>query len=186
MADSNIRLPADGSGKRLDTESLDVGGTTVHRERDQVAGKADTEIAEVRNTDPTAVDHGLVVRQAGPDSIQITHDSSASVAAGGTGDIDTAQINSSLTAKLMQVVCAGTVAWKAELKTVTNAVESSTLHTWFGGPGIGSGDFVPVTKEAFTVAQDAGAGLDAFRVTMTNLDTSEAADLYATFIYDEV
>ena len=39
--------------------------------------------------------------------------------------------------------------------------------------------FVPVVG---TVA----AGLDAFRLEITNLETSEPADVYATFYWDEV
>jgi hypothetical protein len=53
--------------------------------------------------------------------------------------------------------------------------------TWIGA----SVDFTSAHKKFITVAQDAGAGLDTFRVTVTNLDTSEAADIYATFFYDE-
>lgn len=62
MADDFIRLPADGSGKRVDAESLTVSAQTVYRERDQIAGKAALEIADVKNSDPDAAHYGLVVR----------------------------------------------------------------------------------------------------------------------------
>ena len=40
-------------------------------------------------------------------------------------------------------------------------------------------------KDFVTQAQDAGAGFDGFRLTVTNLDNENAADVYATFFYDE-
>src|ERR1043165_7298071 len=64
MSDSSIQLPADGPGKRLDTEALTVGSDTVHRERNQVAGAAADDIAVVTDAEPGASDHGLVVREA--------------------------------------------------------------------------------------------------------------------------
>ncbi len=187
MSDGVLQLPTDGAGKKLDTEELTVGANTVHRERDQIAGAAADEITDVRKTDPTALDGGIVNRPAPPDDVQTATASSTATAAGASDDLDGAQINSGKTGKLMQVVVSASVPWKAELKIVTNAAESAALHTWFGGPGHGgNGEFVPITKEAFTVAEDVTVGLDAFRVTVTNLEISEAADLYATFIYDEV
>ncbi len=62
MADNIIQLPADSTGKMVDTESLTVGVNTVHRQRFQFAGVAAAEIVRVTNADPVATDYGLVVR----------------------------------------------------------------------------------------------------------------------------
>jgi len=72
--------------KKIDTEELTVGGQTVQRERIQVAGAADVDIAEVKNTVPDSGDYGLVVREAGvnvvnPNSGDQTPSGAMSVAA---------------------------------------------------------------------------------------------------------
>jgi hypothetical protein len=72
--------------KKIDTEELTVGGQTVQRERVQVAGAADVEIAAVKNTVPISTDYGLVVREAGvnvvnPNSGDQTPSGAMSVAA---------------------------------------------------------------------------------------------------------
>lgn len=66
MANSIIQLPTDGSGKKLDTEELTIGAHDVHRERHQVAGAAEDDLAVVVDAEPAADDHALVVRQAIP------------------------------------------------------------------------------------------------------------------------
>lgn len=184
MANGTIRLPEEGAGPRLDTESLSVGGQTVHRERMLLAGLNDVDLAQVVNTlADTVGKYGLVVRQAEPDSVQTNRATSSAVAAGSSDDLDSAQITSSKTGQLMQLVVAASVPFKVDLKTVADAVETTVLTLFSAGNRV---EFVPATRRAFTQAQSAGAGFDGFRATVTNLDTSEAADLYATFIWDEV
>ncbi len=110
-------------------------------------------------------------------------DTSASLAPGSSIDLDSAQVSVGTTAKLLGLIIVGSAPLKAVLKTVTNAVESSDLAViWPNNEPI----WMP-SKELFTVAHDAGAGLDGFRVTITNLNTGAAAtDVYCTFLYDEV
>ncbi len=62
MANATIGLPSDGAGKKIDSESLLVDGVLVHRERDQVGGAGDDDIAVVTDTDPLVSEHGLAVR----------------------------------------------------------------------------------------------------------------------------
>lgn len=61
MANGTIAV-SEGSGKNLDTEELTVSATTVQRERVQLAGAADTEIARVQNSAVAGTEYGLVVR----------------------------------------------------------------------------------------------------------------------------
>lgn len=66
MANAFIGLEESATiDKRVDCESLTVDATAVHRERNQVAGAADDDIAVVTDATPGAADHGLVVRPIG-------------------------------------------------------------------------------------------------------------------------
>jgi hypothetical protein len=174
MADSFIQVPVDAGGKKVDADVLTIGANTVQRQRVQIAGSGAGDILQVTSSGglPTSVAVLSATR---------THSTVASVAAGGQVDLDASQISSGLTGKLMQVIIASSVPFKAELKTVTNAVGSGVLVTWIDR----SVDTTFVNKKFITVAENVGAGIDTFRLTITNLDTAEAADVYATFFYDE-
>jgi hypothetical protein len=174
MSDSFIQVPADAGGKKVDAETLVVGANTVQRQRVQPAGAAATDLGRVTASEGVSTSLSVL-------SANRTHSTSASVAAGGQADLDATQISSGLTGKLVQVIIASSVPFKATLHTVTNAAPSGVLVTWIGR----AVDTTFTHKKFITVAQNAGAGLDSFRITITNLDTSEAADVYATFFYDE-
>lgn len=77
MANSIIQLPVDSTGKKLDTEELVVGANTVHRERHQIAGDSDTDIAPVTAADGLLVNLGAnndVVDTAAEASLAIIDD----------------------------------------------------------------------------------------------------------------
>ena len=184
MSDGFLRVPLDDVGKRIDTEELTVSAQTVQRERMQIAGALDVEIARILNTDPAAADHGLVVRKAALDSPLVVTASVATVSPGSTGDVDSAQITSSLTGKLLGFEASSSRPFKVELYTVLNA--GTTLRSvHFGWHG--RVEWTASDKDFIQQAQDVGAGFDGFRLTFTNLDTgAQAADMYGTFYYDEV
>ncbi len=184
MADGFIRLPADGPGKRCDTEDLTVSALSVHRQRHQVSGALDVEIARVLATDPAAGDYGLATREIGPVSPQDSTASVAVVGAGSTGSVDSTQIGSGLTGKLLGFVAAGSVPFKAEIQTVLNAVATTRLVKFGRGGDI---DWTAPHKEFIIQVESATVGFDGFRIIFTNLDTgSGTADFYATFLWDEV
>ena len=85
----------------------------------------------------------------------------------------------------MAIEFGSTVACKAELKTVLNGVESSVKLRILRMPGESRLWLAPA-KTFITQAEDVTAGFDGFRITATNLDTSEPADIYATYFFDEV
>jgi hypothetical protein len=58
MSDSFIQLPVDSTGKKVDTELLTVSAQSVHRERMQIAGAADVDLAPVDATDGLKVNLG--------------------------------------------------------------------------------------------------------------------------------
>lgn len=63
---ANIQVPADGSGKRVDTVTLSDAGSEVHRQKVVIAGGSGTaEVASVAFSAPAVSAAGLVVRQAG-------------------------------------------------------------------------------------------------------------------------
>ncbi len=65
MSDDYIQAPPDSTGKRLDNESLVVGGRTVYRQRIINADPYDTAgFARVKNNRPASNDYGLVTRDA--------------------------------------------------------------------------------------------------------------------------
>ena len=115
-------------------------------------------------------------------SPQLTYVTTATIAAGGQATHDSAQITSAKTGYLMGLVVSSSVMLKIELRTVLNGAASGNKIVWFERN-------LPWTtpgKAFISQAQDAGGGFDGFRVVITNMDTSEAADVYTTFLYDEV
>jgi len=100
---------------------------------------------------------------------------SAALAAGASANLDTADIPSKFG---WGVDLTASVPIKAVLQTVANAI-ATTVTTLFARAG------EPIQWRApnrnFWKVAGATAGLDGLRAVITNLDTSEAADVYATF-----
>lgn len=173
MAD-DVLLNAGSGGDTLGADDI----SSVKYQRNKlIFGPDGVNDGDVAKTNPFPVDpHSL-------SSPQRTHASSSSVSAGSSDDLDSAQVTSSTTGKLVAIIMGASVPLKGELKTVLNGVASSTLITFFT-PALETRIF-EIPKNFITQAEDATAGLDGFRVTVTNLDTSQAADVYVTFLWDE-
>lgn len=184
MADSFVELNTGTGGDKLDSEQLTVAATTVKRERTQLAGALDTEITRVLATDPAAADHGLVVRASALDSPQSSTASVATVSPDATGSVDSTQITSAKTAKLLGFTAVGSVPFKVDLQSVLNNAATTLLteigyrgRIWWRTPH----------KDLIQQAESATAGFDGFRLVFTNLDTGAvASDFYGTFFWDEV
>lgn len=71
MADADVQLQPDGSGKLVDTGTVTTSAGTVHRQRitigDPGTGAA---VSAVKNTDAAAADYGLIVRPIGKNWVQ--------------------------------------------------------------------------------------------------------------------
>lgn len=117
-------------------------------------------------------------------SPQTSTSSAATVAAGGQGTIDSAQISADKTGQLLKVVVAASVAVKATLYTVAEGVVSAAIMTEFGWSG--RCELRAPSREFVTAAWGSGGGFDGFRVVVTNLDPTLAADIHAVFFWDEV
>lgn len=112
-----------------------------------------------------------------------SYQTSASLAAGASVALTTPEAAGK---KLRQVIIWSSVAFKATLHTVDNAVESSGAT---GIKGIGGGSafdpcILTMPHRNYCVLGTT-AGLDAFRVNVTNLDDLSAADVYAVFYYED-
>ena len=104
---------------------------------------------------------------------------SAALAAGAAATLDTLDIP---TKKLWALTASATVPMKIVLSTVANSV-ATTKNVFFVGAGDPFVFVPPVRLRDFYTVGGATAGIDAFRVVITNLDASEAADVYASFAY---
>jgi hypothetical protein len=105
---------------------------------------------------------------------------SAALAAGSTANLDTAEAASK---KLRQIVVWASVAYKAFLHTVDNGSESAEPFAVGGGQAFET--FTYVTPHRNYVTLGATAGADTFRSKVTNLDDSNAADVYSSFMYED-
>lgn len=182
MANGFVQVPPDSNGKRLDTEELTVAALTVQRERMQITGALDVEIARILDTDPVAADYALVTRGAALVSPQTSFATVAAVVAGGTGSVDSTQLNAAVTGKLLGFEASGSVPFGVELQTVVDAVTTSRMM--FFGLAI---SWRTPHKDLISQAHSVGAGFDGFRLLFTNLDTGVGnADFFGSFFWDEV
>jgi hypothetical protein len=103
---------------------------------------------------------------------------SASLAAGGNVDLDTADLG---TQELWAVQVWSSVAYKALVYTVENSSPSAEPLAIGGGQAHQGWEWQVPHRDFVSVSTTAGT--DGFRVNVTNLDDSNAADVYCTFQY---
>lgn len=173
MADNTV-LNTGSGGDIIATD--DIAG--VKHQRVKVEHGDDGSATDTSATNPLPVGLGLAAPKT-------SHATVAALAAGGSSDLDSDQIAVGKTGKLVAIALGSTVAVKGVLQTVLNAAASADKLTVFSKAG-GTVVIVMPSREFFTQAQDAGAGFDGFRLRVTNLDPTQAADAYAAFFYDEV
>lgn len=171
---NNLQLNLGTGGGKLKT--IDDG--TSHWQQVLSAFGA-TSRTTVEKTTPLPVDAAAIT------DAKTSLATSASLAAAGSTDLDSAQISTGKTGELLALVITSSVPLKAVLKTLLNAAESADKAVFFAQAANNDLILMP-SKKFFTQAHDAGAGLDGFRVTVTNLDGSAASDVYCTFFYNEV
>ena len=118
-----------------------------------------------------------------PTSPVSNYDTSSAIAAGSTDNHDTADLGGT-TKKCSQITFGGSVALKAELQEVENGSVISTLAVGFSPAGQ-TVALSPPHRDYWSVAFTANAGFDGFRLARTNLDASEAADVYSVIQYED-
>lgn len=117
------------------------------------------------------------------ESPQRSFDSAVAVAAGSSTTLDSTQISASKTGHLLEIVVSSSVPFKVEVYTVTNGVIGSPVMVAFSLNR--AWEWRAFARGLVSVSQDPAAGFDGFRTVVTNLDTSEPADVYAAFFWDE-
>ena len=179
MADGTQVNINDTGGDIISTDEITDGGVADSQkvQRMKVGVGDDNDYKDVHEGFPLPIKEGMTTPT-------VTHDSALAIAAGSPSDLDSAQISSGLTGKLVAILMSSSVPLKGELKTVLNGVDSSVLLTMFSKAGQNGMMKLP-NKEFITQAENAGAGFDGFRLTVTNLDNENPADLYGTFFFDE-
>lgn len=170
MADDFITNPASGGRTFAGDE---IGGVLFPRGKTGFG--SDGEHVDVDQSNPLPV-------ATVPESPKTTHVVSTALAAGGSVSLDSDQLTASTTGVLKAIWATASVWLKTEVFTVQNGVASAVLTTFF--PKAGSEPYT-FPYRFITVAHDAGAGFDGFRVQITNLDTELPADVYVTFFFDE-
>jgi len=161
MADDALQLDPDGTGKKVDNESLvGVGGATVYRQRVQLTGAALAEVARVQNTDPAGTEYGAVTRNV---PVNLTARKFKSISLAATGDMVAA-----VTSKKIRVLAL--MLNNASAADGTVAIRSSTTSTICAVLTIRQGaGFVLPYSEVGWMETVAGESLNALITTITQL-----------------
>lgn len=113
---------------------------------------------------------------------------STNLPAGSSVDLDATAVAPGTTGYLLAVNYSSSVACKFEIKTIVDGVpllRVTRMTTGLNG-GKAEGVWNSPSHDFVAVVYSAGAGDDGFRVTVTNLDQSFAADVYVEMFWDEV
>lgn len=166
-ATSNPTVPAVGAFL------VGYNGTTWDRVRTANTGRLQVDVVSGGGADT-------------PTNPVYTSNTASAISAGSTSNHDTTDLGGT-TKKCSGVMFASSVAMKAELQSVSNGV-GTTIAVGFCPAG-GMGRIEPPSgrfgRNYWSVAFSANAGFDGFRVIRTNLDASEAADMYSTIFYED-
>lgn len=130
----------------------------------------------VSNTGRLQVD---IVSIGAPTSPLNKYVTSASLAAGASANLDTGEIGAQRLSAI-EVWCSA--AYKAELRKILNTVADTDPTVIGGAQPMNSFQWKPPHLDYCKTT--ASAGTDGFRITVTNLDDANAADVYATFHYE--
>lgn len=136
---------------------------------------------DTANTGRLQVDIVSGASSGAPTSPQISTQTSAALGAGASVDLQTADITTAKTGRLAGVDIASTVPLKVIISTVA-ASTPTTRVVLFTQPYSNLQWRSPYS----TYITQAGGTNNKFRVNVTNKDASIAADVYATFFWDEV
>lgn len=110
-----------------------------------------------------------------------SYDTTASIAAGATDNHDTTDLGGS-TRDLRRVIMGASVPLKGEIQSVINGT-GTTIGVIFSPAGQ-SVTWDNPHQDYNSVVFSANAGFDGFRLIRTNLDASEAADVYSNIFYE--
>jgi hypothetical protein len=110
-----------------------------------------------------------------------SYDTTASIAAGATDNHDTADLGGN-TRDLRKIIMGASVPLKGEVQSVING-SGTTIGVFWSAAGQ-SNVWEPPHPDYGSVVFSANAGFDGFRLIRTNMDASEAADVYSNIFYE--
>lgn len=179
----DVAAPADPVGTALQLVRADTPATIASADGDWVAQRSTNYgAAYVQVVDSTGSFVNSFGGEATPTNPVRTENSSTNTAAGSSFDVDTADLGGT-TKKVSGFVASASVPVKAELIQVDNDVD--TVHvTAFAR----AGEVViykPPHRNFHNVTFTANAGFDGWTLRITNLDNSQAADLYGTLFTED-
>lgn len=111
----------------------------------------------------------------------------ATVNAGSSTDFDSGIGTADLgpgTYRLAQVIISASVPFRAEVKSMTDGSSTGTLAVGFGQAGE-TLQLKPAHKDYWEATFTDNAGFDGYRITVTNMDADQQADLYCTLQYED-
>lgn len=111
-------------------------------------------------------------------------DSGTDIAAGSSDTLVHSDIGGT-TARLAGITVSSSVPFKAVIQAAEDGSAVATYDTIFSPPGGGTVQWKPPHKDYTENAFGANAGYDGYQVVVTNLDPADAANIYATFCYED-
>jgi hypothetical protein len=165
----NTLLNAGTGGDTIASD--DIGGIKFQRVK-LISGIDGTNDGDAAATNPFPVDQ----KAQSPQHERLT---SVALSAGGNVDLTTADITTSTTGKLSGMDIGASVPLRCDVQTVSGA--RTTQTTTFARAGE---TLLYRTPHIDHITLAGGAG-NGFGVSITNLDTSEAADVFATVYWEE-
>lgn len=168
MADSNIQVPADSTGKKVDTSQITVAGQSVERQRIVIASDTISDgVALVLGSTPAFTDKGLVVRNIPSGTQDIT--GAVSLAAG-------TQVIGSINNISATVTVAGTIflgASTANFGTLNNVsatvIVAGAISLAAGTSNIGIINNISATVNVAIVAGTANIGAVSLAAGTSNI-----------------
>ena len=100
-------------------------------------------------------------------------------------DLDSDQISSGTTGRLVGILLGGNVRLQATLHTVVDGVASSVRMDFYHPFGATRYYAIPDAR-LFQAPESAAVGFDGFRMTVTNCEGISSGDILVTFIWEEV
>lgn len=166
MADDTV-LNVGSGGDTIASD--DIGGVKHQRVKQQFG--PDGSATDVSAAAPLPVDQ----QAQSPQRERLT---SANLSAGANVDLTASDIATG-TGRLIGATIGASVPLRCDIQSISGArTTHDTVFTRAGESRI----WRPPHRDFFTHA-GVSAGLDVFQADVTNMDTSEAADVYATFYY---
>lgn len=145
-----------------------------------IGGEDNVGNVQTLSTDTSGNLNVNVVSEGSNETVTLDDPAGQSLAAGVSGDFDTADIASANESDLRQLVVSGTQPWTATVSTVEDGTATVVARGLSGQAG--ESVIWDIPQDAISL-NGGNAGLDAFRVTVTNEDNNKTGDFDVIAVY---